>query len=69
MLEENCLHDSRSSDYHHGDRRVARPYQPLSNLTDGVVDVPDCLARLGLEPDEPSPWLKVYERLLGSVIV
>ena len=68
VLGENFLHDSHSSDYHHGDRRVARPNlgkKPLSSPTNGVVGVPDHLARLGLEPDEPSPWLKLYEWLLN----
>ena len=41
----------------------------LSIPTDSVVDVPACLACLGLEPDEPSPWRKVYERLLNWAIV
>ena len=64
---EDCLDDSRSSYYHHGDRRASRPNlgnKPLSTPTDSAVDVPDCLARLGLERDEPPSWLKVYERLL-----
>ena len=37
--------------------------------TDSVAGVADYLARLGLEPDEPSPWRKVYERLLNWAIV
>ena len=72
VLGENCLHGGRSSDYRHGDTRVARPNlgnRLLSTPTDSVAGIPDCLARLGLEPDEPSPWREVYEWLLNWAIV
>ena len=72
VLGENCPHDSRSSDYRHDYRRVARPNlakKPFSNPTGSVADVPDCLARLGIELDELPQSLKVYERLLNWAIV
>ena len=43
VLGEDCLHDSRSSYYHHGDRRVDRPNlgnKPLSTPTDRSVGYP-----------------------------
>jgi len=72
-LPADDMHDGRGSDYYNGDRRVARPNHgdnPLSpNPIDSAVDAPDWLTRFGLDPNEPPPWLKVYQRLLNWAIV
>lgn len=72
-LPADDMHDARGSDYYNGDRRVARPNlgdNPLSpNPIDSAVDAPDWLTRFGLDPNEPPPWLKVYQRLLNWAIV
>ena len=67
-LGANCLHDNRSPEYCVGDRR-SRPsgrwqqtsLQPYLQR----LRCPDCVTRLGPEPDEPPLWLKVYQRLLN----
>lgn len=54
-LGENCLHDSRRLDYYNDDKRAARPdvgNKPLSNLTNGAVDAPNCPTRIRSELDE-----------------
>ena len=72
-LPMDDMHDGRGSEYHNGDRRIARPNlsdNPLSpNAIDSAVDAPDWLTRFGIDPNEPPPWLKVYQRLLNWAIV
>ena len=59
VLGENFLHDSHGSDYHHGDRRVARPNIGKKSLssrpTASSMSLIALLALLALDSNQTNP--------------